>query len=119
MNSRTRNICRALIGTLIPFVLFFVVAQLFAGDEWLITAGVAVILVFSLRYGYVKGEWRVFLLGVALGLFIEVVLSRVYRLQYWTDTSLLDVPIWVLLAWGGGFVLIRRFADVLMAPHHT
>lgn len=105
--------------TLVPFVLFFVISKVLGGHEWYIAAAIAALLVPALRIGYMKGEWKVFLLGAGLGLFIEAVLDVVYQTQYWIDASLYTVPVWLPLVWGGGFVLIRRFTDMMVAKHRT
>ncbi len=53
-------------------------------------------------------EPRVFMLGLFLGIFIEVVLGAVARQQYWVNASLMGVPVWLPIAWGIGFVVITR-----------
>lgn len=48
------------------------------------------------------------MLGLFLGIFIEVVLGAVARQQYWVNASLMGVPVWLPIAWGIGFVVITR-----------
>ena len=37
-----------------------------------------------------------------------------YREQFWANTSWLDVPLWLPLAWGMGFIIIRRLGDIIV-----
>ncbi len=71
-------------------------------------AVVAIILTVALHYN--EGELGLFLLGVLLGMFIEIGLVGVAgeRQQIWLDASFFGIPYWLPLAWGLAFVVLPR-----------
>lgn len=90
------------------FVSFFTIEVFLKPTEATLTMLSFLILgiIFALRTH--ENEPRVFLLGLVIGLFIEVVLGFIARQQYWTNASLMGVPVWLPVAWGIGFVVITR-----------
>jgi hypothetical protein len=93
----------------ILFALFFVIQVFFTPTEYQLTALLVVLEIFVFFLFYRKREWIVYVSGLGLGLFIEVVLGLVARQQHWEGASLLGVPLWLPLAWGIGFIAIGRF----------
>jgi len=61
-----------------------------------------------------KGEGMLFLVGLTMGLIIEVGLGQVARTQHWEYASLLGVPFWLPLIWGYGFVIMRRVGNIVV-----
>ncbi len=97
-----------LVVPLALFILFFIL-KAFAGFSELTSTIIAILFsatIFKVRIH--KGEYKVFLLGLFIGSFIEIVLGLVSRKQFWDDASLLGVPAWLPIAWAIGFVVITR-----------
>lgn len=94
------------------WILFFV-AQVYILDEVILTI-LAIALSSLLFWRYERNEYRLYLLGVTVGLTIEVGLGQIARTQHWTHASLYGVPYWLPLAWGYGFVVMRRIGNVVV-----
>lgn len=94
---------------LASWISFFTL-QVLIVDEKLVTV-VAVVFSLLLFLRFESGEAVIYLIGVAMGLIIEVGLGQVARTQFFTNASLFGVPLWLPLAWGYGFVVIRRVGN--------
>lgn len=102
------------LGHLLPLVVFFVVKSFVTGE---MVTTVFILLVFGVYLyldGFKKREGWFFIFGVVIGFLIEVALGAVYREQFWVNASLFGVPAWLPLAWGMGFVVIRRLGDIMV-----
>jgi len=93
---------------LLLFVLFFIIEVFLKPSESTLTTLIVFITFVILVLEVHKHEPKVFLLGLIMGLFIEVVLGLVSRQQFWDDASLIGVPTWLPIIWGIGFVIITR-----------
>jgi hypothetical protein len=93
---------------LMCFVLFFVVQVVVRPSEMVLTYLAIGLFILILSVKFYKNEGIVFLFGLGLGFFIEVVLGLIARQQYWTNASLFGVPTWLPITWGIGFVIITR-----------
>lgn len=103
-----------MIGHIVPLIAFFVF-QVWCKDETMTALFAVVLLVgYFAFFGYHKREWVLVVVGGLLGFVIEVLLGLVYRQQFWVNTSIPDVPIWLPIAWAFGFVIIRRFGNALV-----
>ena len=99
---------------------FLVLAILPTHREFLIAAGVVVVVALAFRVRYYPREWLLFTLGSALGIVFELGGDAIYKLQSWSEGSLFGIPAWLPLFWGLGFVFIRRFGNtVLMVREQT
>ncbi len=94
---------------LASWISFFVI-QVLVIDEKLVTVA-AIIFSALLFIRRERGEGAIYLIGVVMGLIIEVGLGQVARTQFFTNASLFGVPLWLPLAWGYGFVVIRRVGN--------
>lgn len=102
------------LGHLVPLLVFFVF-QVWCKDEIMTTLFALVLFAgYFVFFGYHKREWALVAVGALLGFAVEVLLGFVYRQQFWTNTSILDVPLWLPIAWAFGFVVIRRFGNALI-----
>lgn len=99
-----------------PFVLVSAAVQF---EIELLTLGATIgAIVLTFRHGYRRNEFVLFLVGIALGLAIEIGLSSISRQQYWKNASFFDVPLWLPVMWGYGFVVIRRVGDLIIGRNH-
>lgn len=103
----------AIISALI-WVGFFGLQALRWGERSLTIAAI-VLSALTMAIGYHENEWRLFAVGLSLGIFVEVVLGLVIRQQHWTNASLFGVPYWLPIVWGIAFVAMRRIGNVVVA----
>jgi hypothetical protein len=104
---------RARIWSDLPW-FFLVLAILPTHREFLIAAGVVVVMAIAFRVRYYRREWMLFVVGTMLGLTFELGGDAIYKLQSWSEGSLFGIPAWLPLFWGLGFVFFRRFGNVLV-----
>ena len=100
------------IALVASWILFFL-AQVLILRELPLTL-LALALCALLLVHRERGEVQLFLLGMAIGAFIEIGLGQIARSQHWEHASLLGVPFWLPLVWGYGFVVIRRIGNVVV-----
>ncbi|MDP3710841.1 MAG: hypothetical protein Q8R29_03950 [bacterium] len=99
----------------LPVVVFFVLKKIFEADEIISTILMILVFVSYLYFtGFKRRELELLIMGCIIGFMLEVVLGAVYREQFWVNASLFGVPIWLPLAWGMGFVIIRRLGDIIV-----
>lgn len=94
---------------LVLFVAFFILEVSYQNEIFLTI--VMALISLALFVKYEKGEIYLYIIGLFGGLFIEVGLGQVNRLQHWENASFFGVPYWLPLVWGFGFVLIRRVGN--------
>lgn len=95
--------------------LFFALGVLLLiGNELLMTAVIIAIVLISFKIQYKKNEWKLFFIGLILGLSFELFGDAIYKLQTWQQTSLFGLPLWLPVLWGYGFVIIRRIGNIIV-----
>jgi hypothetical protein len=114
--SSRRTSRRARIWSDLPW-FFLVLAILPTHREFLIAAGVLVVMAIAFRVRYYRHEWLLFAVGTVLGVTFELGGDAIYKLQSWSEGSLFGIPAWLPLFWGLGFVFFRRFGNVLVGLH--
>ena len=60
-----------------------------------------------------RHEPWLFLIGMVVGVIVEIGLRVLGYQQVWDGASLYGVPLWLPIAWGVGFVLITRLGMVV------
>lgn len=99
---------------LLPVILFFVFLTLFGQETWSTVFLIIIFISYLYFTGFKKREVSLFIFGLLVGLLVEVYLGSVNRQQFWFNASFLGVPVWLPLAWGMGFVVIRRVGDIII-----
>jgi hypothetical protein len=89
--------------------IFLVIESWSNIPELALTAFVIVITFAMFAVRDHKNEPLLFIIGVIVGLIVEVG-TRVFGYQQvWTHASLFGVPYWLPILWGVAFVLVTRF----------
>ncbi len=96
----------------VPLVLIFAVELFF--NQWFVLLAIAIAVTYMFSRSYKKGEIQLFVFGTILGFIIEVVMGLVTRHQFWNETFLFGVPVWLPFIWGYGFVIIHRVGEILL-----
>lgn len=76
----------------------------------------AVYLVLSLGLMYFhrdKNELMIFIYGIIIGAIVEVTGTKVSGYQSFTNPDVGGIPLWLPIAWGYGFVAMKRIGFVL------
>lgn len=97
-------------------VLFAVLAllNLWLNNEILASVLLLCFIAAAFWKRHEKGEWKLFVLGIIMGLVLELGTTYIFKLQYWAEGSIFHTPIWLYLIWGIGFVYIRRIGNSLI-----
>ncbi|MFZ2049163.1 MAG: hypothetical protein WAV25_02625 [Minisyncoccia bacterium] len=90
------------------FIMFFIFKALAHMSELSLTIIAILFTALIFKVKTHKNEYKVFLLGLVIGSFIEIVLGLISRKQFWEDASLMGIPAWLPIAWAVGFVVITR-----------
>lgn len=105
---------REILIQIASLLLAFIILTITKGNEMIFTLTIILILLINFKIKYNKGEWTLFFIGLLLGFFIEVILGLVYRMQYWENSILLGVPLWLPIVWGYAFVFMRRIGNTIV-----
>jgi membrane-bound metal-dependent hydrolase YbcI (DUF457 family) len=97
----------------LPLLLAFLSISI-VRTELGITIVVVLLLALSFWFRYYKGEWKVLIIGILAGIFLEVGGDMLYQLQYWAQGSLMGIPIWLPIFWGYVFVFTRRIGNIIV-----
>jgi len=101
-----------ILSQLLP--VFIMVALLFFfRSEIAITVLAIFLILITFKRKYCKKEIYVFLFGTAMGIFFELTGNFLLE-QSWGEASFFTIPIWLPLAWGYGFVIIRRIGNIIV-----
>lgn len=86
--------------------------------ELLITLVYALIVFSLFLIRYKKEELKIFLIGVIAGLIVEGWGRIVFLFSWQKFNSFLPIPIWLLIAWGFGFIAMRRIGNIMLKDEH-
>ena len=99
--------------TLIP-LLVGMIALLFTHNEWIISGIVVLVIIATFWLEYHKNEIWWLLIGIGVGVILEIGGDLIWKLQYWSEGSIMGLPLWLFLWWGYAFVLIRRAGNFVV-----
>ncbi len=95
-------------------VIFFAIEVLFHSNEYI---PLFLVLFFSgFLFSISKNravEVYLYSIGFFLGLFIEIGLTGLDRVQIWNNSNFLSIPFWLPFAWGLGAVLFYKLGKEL------
>lgn len=89
--------------------IFLVIESAGRVPELALTAFIICVVLLMFAVQDHKHEPWLFLIGIAVGLIVEVGMRIFGYQQVWTEGSFFGVPYWLPIIWGAGFVLITRF----------
>ena len=93
----------------IPLVLFFLLETLTHGNEYFPLVFILGYIIYLYKTSKVKkAERNLFVVGLVLGLAIELGMTQISRSQIWENT-IFPIPIWLPFAWAVGAITFYRF----------
>ncbi|MEK6886585.1 MAG: hypothetical protein AABW88_02015 [Nanoarchaeota archaeon] len=104
------NLIFFIFSELIPIIIGKILLVFFWKNNILLTALYAIIILVSFKIKYEKREWAILLLGALVGLSIELWAVNVVGFQTFTGTAAGNIPLWMPLTWGYGFIVIKRIS---------
>ena len=60
-----------------------------------------------------KAEYFIFVYGILVGIVVEVIGTQISGYQSFTKPDFGGIPIWLPIAWGYGFVAMKRIGFIL------
>ncbi len=60
-----------------------------------------------------KTEFIIFFYGIVIGGLVEIVGTQVSGYQSFTKSDFFGIPVWLPVAWGYGFVVMKRIGFIL------
>jgi len=60
-----------------------------------------------------KNEFKVLIYAMILGFIVETIGTQISGYQKFTNPDILGIPYWLLVAWGYGFILMKRIGLVI------
>lgn len=88
------------------------VVSLFYRQTVLLTLIMAAGWAVALRLWHSRQDIATFLAGAAVGSVAEIIAVKAGAWSY-ANPTLLGVPLWLPLLWGGAVMFVRKFADTL------
>jgi hypothetical protein len=95
---------------LIPIIIGKILLVFYWKNNLLLTVLYVIIILIAFKVKYEKREWAIFLLGALAGFGIELWAVNVVGFQTFAGTPVGNVPLWMPLTWGYGFVVIKRIS---------
>lgn len=92
----------------VGFIIFFIIQSKGIKTELVLAIYMSIVLILTFLLNYHPNELLLFLIGIIMGIFVEIGLRFFGSQQTWKNASLFGVPYWLPLAWGIGFVIITR-----------
>lgn len=97
----------------VPILLGIVLSYIFWVDNyWLLGIYLAVSLFLIWRHKD-RSEYLIFIYGIVIGFIVEVVGTQVSGYQSFTKPDFWGIPVWLPVAWGYGFVAMKRIGDII------
>lgn len=106
LKNKIKNLFRDIIS-LILFPVIFLLTQ----NELVVTIFIIALLITAFKIHYNKNEIKLFLIGIILGIIMEIGGDLIFKMQYWENASFFGIPIWLPILWGYAFVFIRRIGN--------
>lgn len=110
------NILKILKEIGIPFAgffIFFIIQSIGVLREKYLTVFLILVAIITFLIRYHHNEWLLFVVGLSLGIVIEIGLRYFGYQQVWKDASFFGVPYWLPIIWGFGFVIITRLGILI------
>jgi len=111
MNKIVTNLLRLII----PLVFVLFLCFIYNTEIGVFILSV-LLITYTFSYKYEEGEALLFVIGLFIGTVFELTGTLALG-QKWGQSAFFMIPIWLPLFWGYGFVMMRRFGNLLVKIH--
>jgi len=110
MNKKTE---KSLIFSFVIFCGGVALISLLYKNALLLTAILFLCWLIVLKFWHTKRDFYSFIIGAILGTCAEIIAVYSGAWRY-TNPTVLNVPLWLPLAWGIGSMIIRRISETII-----
>lgn len=103
---------KKIILEIIPIFLMIGLIPFIKNDYYLFASYIILIVIF-LKIKYEKNEYRLLIAGILFMTFTEYIFIST-GVETFTSQTLINMPIWLPLLWGYGFIVMKRVAYELL-----
>ena len=96
-----------------PIIIGIVLSYLFWLDNYWLFGMYLIMSLVLIWWHKDKTEYFIFVYGILIGLLVEIIGTQVSGYQSFTKPDFFGIPIWSPVAWGYGFVAMRRIGDII------
>ena len=93
------------------FLIIFPIIFLFTQSEIIVSIFILTMAFIAYKIKYNKNEIKLFIIGIILGIIMEIGGDLIFKMQYWENASFFGIPLWLPILWGYAFVFIIRIGN--------
>lgn len=106
---------RVFVETL-PILFGILLSYLFWRNNFLLFVIYLALTLVLIYFHGDKTEFVIFAYGILIGAIVEVIGTQVSGYQSFAKPDLGGIPLWLPIAWGYGFVAMKRIGSALKTP---
>jgi len=103
---------KKIILNIIPILVMILLIKLIKNDYYLLLSYIIIILLLF-KVNYEKNEYKLLISGVVFMFIIEYIFIST-GVETFTSQTLINMPIWLPVLWGYGFIVINRVSRELL-----
>lgn len=103
---------KKIILNLISIIIMIGLIPILINDYLLLLVYIVIIIV-SLKMHYEKNEYRLLIAGIIF-MFLAELFFISTKVETFTSQTLINMPIWLPVLWGYGFIIIKRISHKLL-----
>ncbi len=102
-----------IISETLPILFGILLSYLLWQNNFILLVSYLALSVALILYHDDKSEFLVLAYGILIGFTVEVLGTQSSRYQSFTNPDFLGIPMWLPIAWGYGFVAMKRIGFIL------
>ena len=103
---------KKIILNIIPILVMILLVKVIKNDYYLLIV-YALLILTMLKINYEKNEYKLLISGIIF-MFVTEYIFISTGIETFTSQTLINMPIWLPLLWGYGFIVINRVSKELL-----
>ena len=103
---------KEIILNVIPILVMILLVRVIKNDYYLLII-YALLILTLLKINYEKNEYKLLISGIIF-MFVMEYIFILTGIETFTSQTLINMPIWLPLLWGYGFIVINRVSKELL-----